>query len=393
MAETSSALPIRPPVLAHPPRRRLEELDGLRGILALFVVVYHLREPLGVISGPLTRALPIVGEGWFAVDVFFVMSGFVMAYVYGSTFARKVTWAEYRAFFVARIARLYPVHLAAMLVLAIVFVPRLYGTPEVMDEAGRFSWQSGLASLLMLHSPWIDHRSWNFPSWSISAEWHAYVLFPFLVGPVLRRKAMWLTILVALCVGGVFALYWADLPPDRYPTNGLVVLARVLPLFLAGMALYPLHQTFGERFAHPALALMLAGLVLALLNVPDLAPVVVFLIPLLTLAVLNAPVLQGPLSSAPARFLGSISYSLYMTHALVMLLGYPLVWYGARLFWSEAAAHASAPFQWGVLASSILTSIVLGTLVWRFIEVPARSRVARLLAPGGPAREARSARA
>lgn len=393
MSKKSSTSPLGASSLAHPARRRLEELDGLRGILALFVVIYHLKGALDAISHPLTQALPMVAEGWFAVDMFFVMSGFVMVYVYGSTFARKVTWAEYRAFFVARIARLYPVHLTVMVLLALVFVPRLYGTPDVMDGAGRFSWESGLASLLMLHSPWIDHRSWNFPSWSISAEWHAYVLFPFLVGPILRRKTLWLAVLVALCVGGVFALYWADLPPDRYPTNGLVVLARVLPLFLAGMALYPIHQTLGERFAHPALALVLVGLVLALLNISNLAPLVVFLIPLLTLAVLNAPVLQGPLSSAPARFLGSISYSLYMTHALVMLIGYPLVWYGARLFWSEEAARASAPFQWGVLAASILASIILGTLVWRFIEVPARSRVARLLAPGGRAREARSARA
>ena len=393
MAETSSALRSRTPPLAHPARRRLEELDGLRGILALFVVVYHLREPLEAISGPMTRALPIVGEGWFAVDVFFVMSGFVMAYVYGSTFARKVTWAEYRAFFVARIARLYPVHLAAMLVLALVFLPRLYDTPEVMDGSGRFSWESGLASLLMLHSPWIDHRSWNFPSWSISAEWHAYVLFPFLVGPVLGRKTPWLAALVGLCVSAVCALYWADLPPDRYPTNGPAVLIRVLPLFLAGMALYPLHNAFGERFGRAFSAWALMALVLTLLNIPTLAPLVVLFVPFLLLFVLNAPALRAPLSSKPARFLGSISYSLYMTHALVMLIGYPLVWYGARLFWSEEVARSSAPFQWGVLAVSILASIVLGVMVWRFIEAPARSRVARLLSPRGSPQEARSARA
>jgi len=392
MSEKSSTSRPGAPSLAHPARRRLEELDGLRGILALFVVIYHLKGALDAISGPLTAALPIVAEGWFAVDVFFVMSGFVMAYVYGSTFAQGVTWADYRAFFVARIARLYPVHLAAMLALAIVFLPRLYGTPDVMDWSGRFSWQSGLASLLMLHSPWIGHRSWNFPSWSISAEWHAYVLFPFLVGPVLRRGMPWLAAVVTLCVCAVFALYWLDLPPDRHPTNGPAVLMRVLPLFLAGMALYPLNQAFGARFGGSAPALALVILVLALLNIPTLASVVVLLVPLLLLFVLNAPALREPLSSRPARFLGSISYSLYMTHALVMLIGYPLVWYGARVLWSEEAARASAPFQWAVLAGSILASLLLGTLVWRFIEVPARSRVSRILSPRAGAEGAGSVR-
>ena len=137
----------------------------------------------------------------------------------------------------------------------------------------------------------------------------------------------------------------------------------------------------------------LVALILVLLNVAALAPFAVFLIPPLVLAALNAPVLRDPLGSAPARFLGAISYSLYMTHALVMLLGYPLVSYAVRLTLGENAEAESAPLQWMVLLGALLGALLLGALTWRFIEVPARARVARLLSPPSAAAEREPARA
>src|SRR4051812_19033532 len=99
-----------------PADSRIHELDGLRGLLAVFVALYHLLAPFTELQSALRHSAPVFLEGWYAVDVFFVMSGFVMLHVYGKTFAHEVTARSVLRFMWARVVRLYPVHLFALLV-------------------------------------------------------------------------------------------------------------------------------------------------------------------------------------------------------------------------------------------------------------------------------------
>lgn len=368
---------VEPPLAWHKPaRRRLEELDGLRGILALQVVFYHLQASF---VGPKTwlnaYALPTV-SGWFSVDVFFVMSGFVMMYVYGETFSREVRGAAFGRFFVARVARLYPVHLFALALFVIAVIPYMWSRPTLFREGGVYSVESAFASLFMMHSPWIDHRSWNYPAWSISAEWHAYLLFPFAALFVARIRVRLLSL---LAVGGVLvplATYLLVLGSETYPTNGWAVLLRVLPLFLVGMTLHGLDAHYGRHFRAGWLAFLTIALQIALLTSQTSAPFAVLLIPVLVLCTLNGPALQRPLRSRVAVFLGLISYSLYMTHALIAVFGLGL-WTGklAGRFGIDAAANDW--LAWSLLTLSVAGALVLGWLTFRFVEVPGRNLVLR----------------
>lgn len=361
----------------HPALPRLHELDGLRGVLALLVVCYHLSGTLFGLRAELGYWTPVLLEGWYAVDVFFMMSGFVMLLVYGKVFEAGVGARALADFFRARVARLYPVHLFAMLVIVAGVLPFILRAPELAAPDGRYSWHAAWASLFMLHSPWIDHRTWNYPAWSISAEWHAYVVFPFLVPLASRLRKGPALALVALAVAIACGIYLQQLAPDQYPSNGIVVLLRVLPLFIGGMALQRLWV--GGFTVPTALGLAASAGTLALLCSPALAPYAVLLVPVVILTVLQKNILQRAMRSAPLLWLGKVSYSLYMTHAIVDIFYLVSVGKVATRLWGGAVL-ASTAYQLVLWLSAIVVALLLGWCTWRFIEVPGRGWAVRLMA-------------
>lgn len=362
-----------------PAGERIHELDGLRGLLAVFVALYHLLAPFTGLEAWLRQHAPIFLQGWYAVDVFFVMSGFVMLHVYGRIFADEVTLPAFLRFMWARMVRLYPVHLFAMMVTLVLLAPMLTKHVGLFLAAdGRYSLGTFVASLFMLQSPWVAERSWNYPAWSISAEWHAYLLFPLLVLALRKCGARMAVALIALGVVLPFVLYLPPYPLEQYPTNGVAVLFRVLPLFIAGMAL---HVVWRQVRRVPAvLAALVVGGTLALLCWPQASPAAVLLVPLLVLAVLRTPWLKAGLSRAPLLWLGKISYSLYMTHALVesfvlsVTVHHLQRWFGA----DTALGLGGALLLWLVGAG---VSVLLGWATWKWVEVPARGFLTRYQSP------------
>ena len=362
---------------------RLHELDGLRGLLALYVVLYHLAAPLTQPGMALAWLRPLLDPAWFAVDMFFVMSGFVMAHVYGAVFAQPVRSATLRRFFVARLARLYPVHLFALALMAVGIVPFIHGTPAFTDPDGRFAWTAAVASLFMLHGPWLDHRSWNYPAWSISAEWHAYLLFPLLAHWLGRWSARWQSAgPMALIIVGVaipFALYQFGAGSETHPTNGLPVLARVLPLFVAGMAAHRLRAAAVTRTNSFALFAIggTAWLLFVTGTSTGTSAAAVTLAPALLLATQGHDGLRRWMSGPALVWLGGISYSLYMTHALVEMYGVNLAlrWF-SRFGSVDLAAQPLA--AGALLVAATLAALVLGAFTWRWVELPGRRWVMRV---------------
>jgi len=371
----------------HPAVARIHELDGLRGLLALLVVGYHLNAPLAALHDWLAAHVTLLTQAWYAVDVFFLMSGFVMMHVYGRVFAQGRMWPAFVQFMRARLARLYPVHLAAMAVMLLAMLPFLLHTTGFVAWEGRYSLGAFAASLLMLHGPWLDYRSWNYPAWSISAEWHAYLLFPLLWEAARRLAGSRAACLLALCCLIPFALYvrgGQDGSPEPYPTNGAVLLLRVLPLFFGGMLLHRLYQSAGAstcltrlsgwRAWTPVLA------TLTLLWSTPLAPLAVLLAPWLILAALSPNRVRSALRARPLLLLGKISYSLYMTHALVEVFFITV---------SLKAVHKLAGIDLGtrlgasgaLWLAGIALSVLLGYLTWRWVEEPGRRWLMRKTAP------------
>jgi peptidoglycan/LPS O-acetylase OafA/YrhL len=131
------------------------------------------------------------------------MSGFIILHVYKDNFANHIEGNSLRKYIIARFARIYPLHFFSLLllvILVIVFSP--LGTyPNAIENP-----QAIPTSVLLLHSYYIhDIYTWNIPSWSISAEWAAYLLFPFLALFIYKKKSAALVVLSL----GVIAAYVA----------------------------------------------------------------------------------------------------------------------------------------------------------------------------------------
>jgi peptidoglycan/LPS O-acetylase OafA/YrhL len=164
---------------------KLDALTGLRGVAALWVAAMHFSHEVYLLL-PVTAGLDwLIGQGANAVPLFFILSGFILLHTYRERF-EVFSWAKYLEFIWLRLARIYPAYLAALgLMVGLVVVSMFAGVAYSKDAypLARLPWEA-----LMLHRWWwTDFFGWNFPDWSISAEWFAY-LFIFPLAAWLLKK-------------------------------------------------------------------------------------------------------------------------------------------------------------------------------------------------------------
>ncbi|MBE0593619.1 MAG: acyltransferase, partial [Gemmatimonadales bacterium] len=219
----------------------LRILTPLRGIAALWVVVYHYGHQYLPALQP-AQSGQLVEKGYLAVDLFFMLSGFVLTHVYHRDFVRFDP-GRYREFLAARIARLYPLHLLVLLAfVATAILGRmldfaLNGRFETLPLEGAHSVLALLANLLMLQGLAAGELSWNYPAWSISVEFFAYLLFPLALGPIWRAGRRRIVLIGLVLAAGVLGFAWFA-RGDFNQWDGPLALARCLPEFLLGALLY-----------------------------------------------------------------------------------------------------------------------------------------------------------
>ncbi|WP_417231763.1 acyltransferase family protein [Brevundimonas sp.] len=298
----------------------LRALTSLRAFLAVGVVLFHYQ----LQWDPALGFSPIIERSRLAVDAFFMLSGFILAHVYGPSFAAGTF--SYRRFIVARIARLYPLHLAVLAgVLVMVIVARAAG---VQYDPTTYTLE-GFVKTLLLVQAWFPNLlgyNWSGPSWSLSAEWFAYLLFPAyaLIAMKLKTRPWALLFLGALgfvVIDAVYGQMFGKVLPRAEDNMGIL---RILPEFLIGMALYGLgHQWHWPRpIAIVACVIASLGLLLAMQFSLDDRLVVALAAPvILTWSMLAKAAEQGPLSSPLAVFSGEASFALYLVH-MPLLVAY-----------------------------------------------------------------------
>jgi len=169
----------REPLLNAPLPRRpaIDSLTSLRGLAALWVVLYHFHSDIVTLL-PFAKSLsPFIGQGHFAVPIFFVLSGYVLTYNYLESIGARTGRYELFRFWGRRLLRIYPMHVVTLfVVLAMVLAARSLGL--TISEAG-YSRTDFVLNLFLIHT-WVPYfrLNWNYPSWSISSEWFAYLFFP-----------------------------------------------------------------------------------------------------------------------------------------------------------------------------------------------------------------------
>ena len=346
-------------------RREIFPLTGIRAIAAWLVVALHQSEQFPLyIAQPLHKTLHFGSNG---VDLFFILSGIIIAYVYGEKFM-IFNFFAYRDFLIKRLARLYPASVASLFGLMLI--------GAVLYLSGRntsfFSQNPPLqlVSHLTLTFNWTIQAmavNWNVPAWSISMEWMAYLLFPLLWRSVLRLGQTGLVLLVSALMVAMCLLVTTTTLND-----GII---RVLSEFTVGLCLYRLF-TIGAFVTAPLP--LIGGLCLALFVVlgvwlgwhsDQVRVVVPLLVPVLYALLLQRGALARFCTLPSVVFWGRVSYSLYITHYVVLAV--------TRLAFNKAGPN---PLWLGTAVIFQLLLIVgVAIATYRWIEEPGRSWLTRVL--------------
>jgi peptidoglycan/LPS O-acetylase OafA/YrhL len=357
-----------------PKKRELRQLTGVRIVAALWVVFFHFDEQVEVLVPELDGLGFLSATGYLAVDLFFVLSGYILAYQYIAKFPRGR--GDYVGFLVKRLARIYPV-LAATTLLLVVVVSAASLVGLSIGNPDSFTFWGAVSDLTLTRGWIIPTQGWNFPAWSLSAEWLAYLAFPpigvLAVWAAARSKGVVVALFGVLVVAeGVFTAVATGANDMPFPT------LRVLVAFTGGVALYVvLQHTRVTDLAGWIGGVALLALVAATPFVPvgpARAAVALALALLIVgaLAVGSGPVVRL-LGSPPLEYGGRISFSVYMVHGIALMV---LVRVVDADRWSDAALPARA----AIVVAEIAAVVVAGALVYRLIEIPAQRAIVGALA-------------
>ncbi|MDO4320735.1 MAG: acyltransferase [Bacteroidales bacterium] len=359
-------------------------LDGLRGIAAIIVVIFHIFEAYA--ADPVQQ---IVNHGYLAVDFFFALSGFVIGYAYDDRWARGMTFCN---FVKRRLIRLHPMVIMGSLIGLLTFY--FTASPSCPNVA-----TTGIAALLLLFvmccllipSPdtfdlrgWGETYSLDGPMWTLMWEYMANLLYALFI----RRLPIWMLALLVLAAAvltvdvalniNLFNLLTTDRMQINTVIGGWSLTAeqlyigttRLLYPFFCGLLVYRL----GRRIRLSGGFWWCAALVAAMLAMPRIggysamwqnglyeAICILLLFPLIVMT--GAGSATGVRTSAACRWLGSISYPLYLSH-------YPLIY---MLFaWNRTHADLATPVHIFVGVSVFILSIALALAVTRLYDIPIR---------------------
>ncbi len=338
----------------------LPALTSIRGLAAWWVVCFHLKASIASFAPPTVNTL--IGNGYMGVDLFFILSGFILSHVHHSQFESLDTRQIIR-FLWTRLARIYPLHLFTLvLYLSIPILLLLFSQQKVITD--RYSLEAFFANVFLVHA-WglFDRLTWNGPSWSISAEWFVYLLFP-LICLAIKRVRGFVPLLLGSFAPLVIMVLILDSRDTAAPLNAFsdFALVRAACEFLAGCFLYnlyrcqPLRRDMADGIGLSAVVVLVAVLVLAAdsLVVPAL-----FAIMILVLANQESR-LSRLLSHKSLRFLGEISYSTYMIHYFLI-----------DVF--KLLAREEGPMSPQGLVIYLAALLVASIILYRVVELPSRN--------------------
>lgn len=371
---------------------RYEILDGLRGVAAIIVIVFHIFETYS--RGP---AYQIVNHGYLAVDFFFLLSGFVIGYAYDDRWDRMSLWG----FFKRRLVRLHPMVVFSTVVGAsLFFLSDGPGFPNVMDTGWRQFLLCFIMSLLLLPCGngrldirgWSEMNSFNGPAWTLMFEYIGNIIYAL----ILRHLPN--AVLALLCAGAAFftldlTMGWDVFGLFEEPKFNViggwsltaqqiyVGFARLLFPFLCGLLTSrilrsrrsaenpsgsPLHLKGGFWWCALLLAVLLGmPCIGGASGVPDglyQCFCIFLMFPALVIAGAGS-VTSGSFSTKVCKFLGDISYPVYITH-------YPLMY----LQMSWALNHPDAPVWMHVTVSAgvFVLSVWSAWAAYKLYDLPVR---------------------
>jgi len=363
----------------QPTHKYLSNLTPLRGIAAIWVIFFHFNGVFIQFVNP--QKSMILAKGYVMVDLFFILSGFIISHVYQESFQQGLSAGNFRRFAVARFARVYPLHLFTLILLILLI--GLSGGWNIIDAPSAIP-----TNLLLIHSFGI-HKvfTWNVPSWSISAEWWAYMVFPFLVIFIYRKKMLAVILLALFAITAYVAIMF--LLPRHDPFDPKAVVPHNLDVsfdygylrgiagFILGMLVYKIYEAglFRKIFQWDITAAIVILLTIFCLHMGlnDGTYIILFMLVVFVFA-LNEGKLHAACNNRVAQYLGKVSYSIY----LIQL--FPSFFIRFKLPGVEYGAYSASAGFWTGLGYCIGYVIIVAgfaSLTYFGIEKPCRKLINR----------------
>ncbi|MEO6795284.1 MAG: acyltransferase [Mycobacterium sp.] len=369
----------------------IKALTGLRIIAAVWVVLFHFRPLLRLASPAFSDALaPVLDCGAQGVDLFFILSGFVLTWNYTERMGESFSLRATVHFLWLRLARVWPIYLVTLhlALLWVIFTLHVGHVPT--EDLSRLTATSYVRQVLLVQlwfEPFFDGSSWDGPAWSISAEWLAYLLFSVLILVVYRmmrvtsaRALVALAIiaslppLLLLLATGQFYTPWSWLP-------------RIVMQFTAGAlscaAVRKLAPT--DRFCRAA-GYCSALLIVAMVGVMyyfDAHPISglydsgglvdVLFVPLVMALAVGTGSLPALLSTRLMVYGGQISFGLYMVHELVHT-----AWNWAAIQFEIVLDEGATAAKW-MVGGLMVAATVFSMLLFHSVEEPARRWMRKMI--------------
>jgi len=358
------------------------QLEALRGIAALIVVIYHVGW-----SNPLYN-IGIIRNGALMVDVFFVLSGFVMMHCYGEYFVKKDSII---IFMKSRFWRLYPLHLLMLGVFLLIEIAKYvaefkFGIQSGSPAFSKSNSESFFYQIFLLHSLFQDHGSFNSPSWSISTEFYTYIFFALLMTFIHKIKQRYI---IFICISAISLFTILSLGHKSLTFDYQDSIFRCLYGFFIGAFTYEVYKLILKRvqelhykkskFIFLTITLISLAYILAIKHDNYLEFLVPPLIGLFILLIILSPnnIINKALCLPVFLWLGKISYSIYMIHLA-------FIWFFSALMQVLMKAPkievengdfviSISQFQGGTMIIVLLSSILfVSHFTYKYIEVKFR---------------------
>ena len=327
-------------------------LEALRGIAALIVVLHHL----SLQPGTFLTGNPWLAQGWLFVDLFFVLSGFVIASAHMHSPACE---AAAKGFLIRRFCRLWPLHFVTLVA--------ALGIDLLGGEGAKRGYGAMVALNLTMTHAWglVPGSVLNGPSWSISVEWAAYLLF---AGVCMATADFRRRFTIMAMVGLLSLILLLVFRSGSLDGDLSLRLPRCLMSFALGVLLWGWARGRTPLSSRPAAfgQLAIAAAMIAVLPFTAAKPALGLAIPLLSAAMIAIMVrdygsaARSILERPVPQWLGRHSYSIYLVHM-------PLF-----RWLSEGGADDLPRTAWLVLSLAAL--MVVSSATYRFVEVPWRER-------------------
>ncbi|SHG77487.1 acyltransferase family protein [Flavobacterium johnsoniae] len=357
------------------PKKHYEILDGLRGVAAILVVAFHIFESFN--GG--NRFVQIINHGYLAVDFFFLLSGFVVAYAYDDRWGKMTQWEFYKR----RLIRLQPMVIMGMIIGAIFYY---FQASDILfpQIAGMEVWKVIVTMVigftLLPIPPSLEIRGWgemhplNGPAWSLFFEYIANILYAL----IFRKFSNKVLSVFVLIFAGLLINYTVFGPKGDVIGGWSLNLeqmnvgfTRLLYPFFAGVLLCRLGKLIHIKGAFWVCSILIT-IVLALPRFGDENSLwmnglyesfsIILIFPLIV-AIGAGGQIKSAFSAKICKLLGDISYPIYITH-------YPLIyWYTAWVVDNKVSIQDGYVLGIGVL----IATIVIAYLCLKLYDEPVRN--------------------